>query len=302
MGELHLVDFNDLFVIAVGASMAYIVIEARKASDSFFSILSKMTNIVKSMLLDYKLKPQESEEAVIAQIQYYLSLDYLEKETKGALKLVCDKAEEVMAKARRLDKWLDRKLDFHTKTDYLNVISFDSFLYGVFVLFVGALQNKCGLEIDGLLEVMLLYVALALLHCLVYERMNIKKKWVKIIQPTLFTHGVFIVIALAIGIAYAGEPMLDLSSGWLAILSVIASLIGFITYFFTTIIANIVLLVLTLIRIYGLKISSEVRGQKEDISRYQAELDEIEKRIKGEKLQLFFGDIEGVTSGQGNDS
>jgi len=296
MDNLHLVDFNDLFVISVGVSMAYIVIESRQSSNSFFSILSKITNMVKKMLLDYKMKPQENEEAVIAQIKYYLSLDFLKQETKGALKLVCDKAEEVMAKAYALDQWLDRKLTFHTKTDYLNVISFDSFIYGLFALFVGALQNKCGVKIDGLLEVMLLFIAVALLHCLVYERLEVKLKWVKLLQPTIFTHSVLLAIVFVVGIVNAPTPIIALSNGLLAIFSVMACLIGFITYLLTTIIANIVLLVITFSRITGLKISSEVQIQKDDIARYQEELDEIENRIKSEMPQLSLNDVEGDTS------
>ena len=73
MENLGLVDFNDLFVIAIGVSMAYIVIESRQSGRPFFSILSKITNMVQKMVLDYKTKPQQNEETVISQIKYYLS-------------------------------------------------------------------------------------------------------------------------------------------------------------------------------------------------------------------------------------
>lgn len=44
---IKLVDFNDLFVIAVGLSMAYVVFEGKRQS-SFFHILSKITDTLKN--------------------------------------------------------------------------------------------------------------------------------------------------------------------------------------------------------------------------------------------------------------
>ena len=163
MKYLLLLDFNDLYVIAVGVSMAYIVIESRNGGKSFFSFLSKMTNIVQSIALDYKTRPQQNEELVIAKIKYYLNSDKLQETTKGALDLLCQKAEDVMKSVINLEKWFKHKMAFHTKTDYLDVISCDSFIYGMFVLFVGALQNKCNVEISGLLEWMLVFIAIGLI-------------------------------------------------------------------------------------------------------------------------------------------
>lgn len=50
---IKLVDFNDLFVIAVGLSMAYVVFEGKRQS-SFFHILSKITDTLKNWVLDKK--------------------------------------------------------------------------------------------------------------------------------------------------------------------------------------------------------------------------------------------------------
>ncbi len=49
---LHFVHFNNLYVIAVGLTMAYIVVEANKKDKaSFFSILSSITSYVKEKVL-----------------------------------------------------------------------------------------------------------------------------------------------------------------------------------------------------------------------------------------------------------
>jgi len=296
MENLGLVDFNDLFVIAIGVSMAYIVIESRQSGRSFFSILSKITNMVQKMVLDYKTKPQQNEEAVISQIKYYLNSGRLNQRTAGALTLVCNKAEDVMSSAQELEKWIKHKMEFHTKTDFLNVISYDSFLFGLFVLFVGALQNKCNLQCDGLQEWLLLAMVVSLLHCLVYERLELDNAFKRWTRPNIFTHSVVLAAFLIVGIVRRDAAIVDIETGWLAIFSVIACFIGFIAYLFTTVAANIILLIVNLIKIMMLKINAEVKSQQDDISRYQEELDTIDRAMREENLDNFtFGNSEGET-------
>lgn len=298
MEKLGLVDFNDLFVIAIGVSMAYIVIETRHAGRSFFSILSKITNLVQNWVLDYKTKPQQNEEAVISQIKYYLSSGRLDEQTVGALSLVCNKAEDVMSRVEALEEWIKHKMEFHTKTDFLNVISYDSFLYGLFVLFVGALQNRCGLQCGGLLEWMLLAILACMIHCLLYERLEIDERWKIWSKPNFFTHSILLTVFLIVGIFRYDLPFVNIEVGWLSIFSVIACFIGFIAYLITTVAANIILLVVDLIKIIRMNINAEVRSQKDDISRYQQELNHIDLAMKDENLgsNFAFGISEGKTA------
>lgn len=297
MENLKLVDFNDLFVIAIGVSMAYIVIETRQGGKSFFSILSKITNAVQDWVLDYKTKPQQKEEAVISQIKFYLNSGRLNAQTVGALDLVCRKAEDVMVRVNALENWIKHKMEFHTKTNFLNVISYDSFLFGLFVLFVGALQNKCNLKCEGLLEWMLLAILLCMLHCLLYERLELDRKWKDWSKPTISTHSLVLIVCLIVGVVRCGKPFVDIQAQWLAIYSVFTCFIGFITYLFTTVAANILLLVINLIKIIRLNINKEVRIQRDDISRYQKELDDLDRAMKKEKISdnFAFGNSQGET-------
>lgn len=299
MNNLSLVEFNDLFVIAVGLSMTYIVIESKQTGKSFFSILSKITQIVQTMILDYKAKPQLKEEAVISQIKYYLSTNKLKEQTVGALSLVCDKAEEVMQNVNLLEEWIKRKMEFHTKTDFLSVISYDSFVFGMFVLFIGALQNKCQIQCNGLLEWMLLAMMVSLIHCLVYERLEIDCAWKEWTKPNIFTHSVVLAVCLTLGIIWHDKEYLGLENGWIAIMAVVACLIGFLSYLITTVIANVLLLIATIWKIVCLNIDSKVKSQLSDINRYQKELDDIEKAIKEEDIggQMAFDGTAGVTAG-----
>ena len=296
MEKLLLADFSDLFVIAVGISMAYIVIENHKDGHSFFSILSKLTNVVQSAVLDYKTRPQQNEEAVITKIQYYIGTDQLKETTKGALDLVCRTALDVMSNVKNLEEWYKHKMTFHTKTDFLNVISCDCFIYGIFVLFVGAFQNKCDFACDGLIEWMLLFVLLGLLHCLIFERLEIDGWFLQITKPNIFLHSLMAICLLIIGIIYRNVVFFDFSSGCLSILSVIACFIGFIAYLVTTLIANISLMMIMVVKILCLRIDKKVKEQKDNIGRYQEELNLIDNIFKNENLDSVFTVTGGETA------
>lgn len=282
--DILLVDFNDLFVIAVGLSMAYVFFEGNRQS-SFFHILSKITNVLKNWVLEWKTKPQQQEEAIIAKIDYYLKSDYLKQETQGALKLVSQKAKDVVRNVHELESWSERKLKFHTKTDFLSVISYDCFLFGIFVLFAGVFQNKCQVYIDGLLVVMLLCMLLLLLHCLVVERLEINNKWEKFFEPGFVLHSSILIIALIVGVSYNNE--LDFFckiKNALPICCVVVCFIGFIAYLVMNIVSNIILSGIILYKIFSLNISSNAKTHEEDMRRYQDELNEIDDKLKRENL------------------
>ena len=278
--NLQLVDFNDLFVIAIGMSMAYVVVEK---DTSFFSILSHITALVKNMTLRKKMKPQQQEEAVISRINFYLNSGLLPDTTRGALNLVSKKAEEVMKKIQKLEKWSEHKLEFHTRTYFLNVISCDCFFFGLFSLFVGTFQHYERVCIDGLMQVMLLTLILLLVHCLVFEHLEISG-WKSYAKPRIILHCLLMILALYVGITFLGTPIVPISCGWLAIISVIGCFIGFIAYFIMNIIANITLLCIIISKIIGLDISSEAKGHTDDINRYKPELDKISEQLKNENL------------------
>lgn len=280
---VRLVDFNDLFVIAIGLSMTYVVFEGKRQS-SFFHILSKITETLKNWVLEKKTKPQQQEEAVIAKIDYYLKSGLLKDETKGALGLVSQKAKEVVNKVHKLECWSDSKLKFHTKTDFLSIISYDCFLFGLLVLFIGVFQNKCNIYINGLLEIMLLGILFLLLHCLLFERLEINRKWKKFLQPGFVLHSLIFIIALVSGIYCNKILSPTFGEGVLPICSAIACFISFIAYLITNILSNFVLSIIILGKIFFLKISANAKTHEEDVKRYQQELDEIDNRLKEENL------------------
>lgn len=283
MDNVLLVDFNDLFVLAVGLSMAYVVFKDKRQS-SFFHILVNITESLKNWALDKKTRPQQQEEAVIARISYYMNSGLLQEKTKGALELVAQKANDVVSKVRELEKWISDKIAFHTKTDFLSVISYDCFLFGVFVLFAGVFQNKEHVCVDGLVEVMLFAMTVLLMHCLVFEHLVIDKRWKNFLRPSIVLHNVFLLMALGIGLSCKGTIPFPFSAEVLPVCCVVMCFGGFLAYLLMNILVNILLSVVVLYKIWCLKISSNAKMHETDMARYQVELDRVDGRLKKEKL------------------
>ena len=296
MENLSYIDFNDLFVIAVGILMAYIIIEPKDRKKTFLGFLSIITNKIQSIVLDSKTKPQQKEEEFVSKINYYLNTNRLKDTTKGALSLISINAKEVVINVKNLESWFNSKIKFHTKSEFLNVISCDGFLYGIFVLFIGAL-HKVDVKCDGVVELLLLFMFFSLLHCLICEKIDLQHKLAIFYKPSIFLHASIFLICLIVGVIFCREPIFDIKTGWLAILSVVACFSGFLAYFVMTICANIVLLFVMLFKIHKLNINSAFKNQNNDFNRYQEELDKIDADIKNENIaeQLEISGGEGST-------
>ena len=287
VSKLPLVAFNDLYVIATGLTATYIAF-ASSVKTTFLDILSGFTSHIKEKALKRKEKPQREEETVIAQISYYLKSKLLSPQIEGALVLVASKANEVMEDIRSLEKWANDKQNFHTRSAYLRVISCDCFFWGLFVLFVGVLQDRCSFNINGLLQILLLVMGVCLLHCLLYEHVNIKK-----FKPKIWTHSLVLICALMVGIVYHNQEIFSFGCGVSAILSVAVCFCGFISYFLMNFIVDVILLVVILCKIFFLQITKRVEEQKKDIARYQTELDKIDTTLSQTDLQKDLSVIPG---------
>lgn len=287
MSGLQLSDFNDLYVIAVGVSMAYIVVESKVGKASFFSILSKITTSVKDWLLHRNTKPQQEEEAVITRIDYYLSSGLLSEETKGGLKNISKRAAKEVGKIKDFEEWVSVKLKFHTKTDFLNVISCDCFLYGLFVLFVGAFQNKCGVDVDGLVLMVLIALAILLGHCLWFERLEMSG-WKRFVRPSIPLHCLLLFVALVIGLSRFNITV-SFGSQAIAVSSAFACFSGFLAYLLANIFSNAVLSIIILVKILLLGISTKkARSHNEEIDEYKEELDVIDRQLDEADLAKEF--------------
>lgn len=279
--KINLADFNNLYVIAVGLSMAYIVVEANKKDKaSFFSFLSSITNSVKRRVLAKPNRIKEEEESVITQIEYFFKSNLLKERTAGSLENINIRAKDELDKVKSFNEYVENKLWFHTKTDFLNVISCDCFLYGLFILFAGAFQKICGIYIGGLIVVLLIALVLLLIHCLWFEKLEPNSKIMYYYKPTIIKHVFFLIVALVIGINVNNCTLLsNISSGWLSVFSVLACFIGFIAYLFIVVLSNIVLSAITIKKARSLSPDTAQMHQNE-LNRHRDELDQIENDLR----------------------
>lgn len=211
--------------------------------------------------------------------------------------MISQKAKEIVVEVKELESWFDEKLKFHTKREFLSVISCDGFLYGIFILFVGALQKKTNVECNGIIEILLLFVCVALLHCTIYEKINVRCKIGRLFEPSIALHITLFILCIVIGIVFCSDTLLGINSGWLAIMSVIACFSGFIAYFCMVLVSSLILLFIMLYKIFRLDMKSEIQRQSDDIDRYKEELNAIDAEIKNENLadQFELSGGEGIT-------
>lgn len=284
MSHIQLFDYNDLYVIAVGLSMAYIVIET-KGNTSYLNILTKINTAFKDWLLNLKTLPQQKEEAIITKIDYYLTSGLLEERTAGVLSSISNRAQKEVNKIKNIEQWVITKSAFYTKADFLNIISCDCFLFGLFVLFIGTFQHKENVHIDGLLQIMLSTMCLLIIHCICFDRLKLRAKWLNLLKPSIPLHTFFFAIALIIGTKHIDQPFIsNIDSGWLVVISVFTCFSGFIIYLILNILSNIILAIEILY-----KILSEVSPQKgtehiQELNEYENELNKIDKALKDNDL------------------
>lgn len=277
--NIQLVDFNDLFVISIGLSMAYIVLGNKKEQASFFHVLSQITEYVKNWTLNWKTKSQQEEEAVISQIDYYIQSGLLEEKTEGALELISRNAKEVIQRIHDLEKEIEQSIKRHTTTNYLGVISYDCFIYGIYILFVGVLQNKESVCVDGLMLIMLVTMLVLLIHSLVAEHASFGR-----LAPSYLLHSVVLLMGISISCWYYNQPVEAISTTWLSILSVIVCFSGFMAYLIANIVANIFLAIDGAWKIFWLKMPEKIESHRKDMARYKPELDAIDTQLRSENL------------------
>ena len=188
---------------------------------------------MKNWTLNWKTKSQQEEEAVISQIDYYIQSGLLEEKTEGALELISRNAKEVIQRIHDLEKEIEQSIKRHTTTNYLGVISYDCFIYGIYILFVGVLQNKESVCVDGLMLIMLVTMLVLLIHSLVAEHVNFGR-----LAPSYLLHSVVLLMGISISCWYYNQPVEAISTTWLSILSIIVCFSGFMAYLIANIVAN----------------------------------------------------------------
>lgn len=283
--NLRLVDFNDLFVIAVGVSMAYIVLSRHRMEKPFQTLIFRITNRVRKRLYNRKLDRLFDVVPVIFQIKFYLKTGKLKEETKGVFNLLDEKASEIVSKMNNIDKWIERKQDSHTKMNFFHVISFDCFVLGILALFVGAMNMRKGFDYSNLMEWAVLLTFVELVHCLIYERLELNTSFKSLTRPNVFLHTVLMGVLIILTCFIFKNNLIEDRFDILEIIAVITCFIGFIAYFIYNFFANLVIYLVSISKMKKLKIKDKITDITRDIERYKKELDAIDNDFKNDTFK-----------------
>lgn len=287
--SLALKDFDNLFVIAVGLTATYIAwgLSTKTANPNvslverttFLTIVEEAIRYIKDLALNKKNKIKEKAVNLCAQIEYFEQESGAEK--KGVAAWLHKKVQKIVRRIEDETKKLDQKVTFCSQ--YLRVISFDCFLFGLFALFIGTLQEKCNdfekcdYSIDNLLQIVIFTVWLLLVHCLLFEYIPKKKNHEgktpkeRKVRPTIGLHFFILVIAVALGCRFNDSKIPCLDGNWLVIIAVITCFCGFISYFLINIIVNysrVVILYLKLVFI-----PKEIKAREKEYKDYLSSLE-----------------------------
>lgn len=280
---LQLTDYNDLYTIAVGLSMAYIIVEARMVGKSsslpFFSFLNQLSTSFMEWIIDRKTQPQQKEEQTTARITYYLDSGLLTDRIAGALEHIKNKVRDNLIKVQQLDDRSKERMLYHTKADYLHVISFDSFLFGILLLVIGPIESVHFYNVDSIVCCMNIFMTLSLLHCIVSDKLKIYSGWFK---PRKLVHTLSFIVFLLLSIYLL--PTFELSEypywhSFNLFYALSMCFMGFIAYTICAVCGCSWVCVCSIRQIWNMSLSHVASEHESDLQRYSDELAEVDEQL-----------------------
>lgn len=280
-------DFVNLYAVAVGLSMAYIYVTARSKSErlSFLNFLSDMADWIASLALFLKTKSQKKEESTLARVRYILAQNSVDDEMKGAL---CTIEKMVKKNLKTISDFEERKksaLCNATKAEYLPILSADSFLYGLLLLFFSAVDIKTCYDLNGRMIIMDIFMLLAIIHCVCFDHFSIHSD--NFFRPRLGLHiALFIIVAFFVfsncNINYSfQEPV----HTYYIMFSVPMCFIGFIVYFLISFLVCLFHLIISIFQIIRMPLGKLADNHIELLREYESKLVQQDKQLNDNKLE-----------------
>lgn len=294
-----IVDFNDLFVIAIGLSAAYMLIKTGQQGSTedvlngkFYAVLNNIISSIRKWA--FNLHSQTVNEIIRAQqiADYYDKDESLDKGTWVPLKNLLEKhVRSIEDRMDKVKKWNGESLYRWGRANYFHVLTFDCFCFGIIMLIIGAFEHSRGLDPTILLHWLLYAMLLLSFFCIVYEPINIDTKppIVKWFCPGVVSHFLILLVALVAGSLADNTPWPSLDVNTLALIAAAASFGGFLVYFGVIIIAGIMVSIATFFWTLSVRISS-IRSINRDIS-FIKELTQFTKEYKEGSMDAKFDDL-----------
>ena len=168
-------------------------------------------------------------------------------------------------------------MNYHTKADYLHVISFDSFLFGLLLLIMGPVESAHYYNVDHIVLCMNLFMTLSQLHCLISDRMEIG-----IFKPCKLIHTFLFIVVLIISIYMIPEFDLSEYPHWRSLnifYSLAMCFIGFIAYTFCAVLGCGCACIASSINISKMSLTHIAEEHAEELKRYSNVLEEIDAQL-----------------------
>ena len=296
-----LVDFNDLFVIAIGLSAAYMLIKTEQRNSAeevikvgrFYTILNKITDSISKWTLNSNSKILNEVSKAQQIVDYYDKDESLDKGTWVPLKNLLEKhVRSIEDRMDKVKKWNGESLYRWGRANYFHVLTFDCFCFGIIMLIIGAFEHSRDLDPTILLHWLLYAMLLLSIFCIVYEPINIDTKppIVKWFCPGVVSHFLILLVALIAGSLADNTPWPSLDVNTLALIAAAASFGGFLVYFgVIIIIAGIMVSIATFFWTLSVRISS-IRSINRDIS-FIKELTQFTKEYKEGSMDAKLDDL-----------
>lgn len=228
---LNYESFINIYVIAVGISMAYVFV-SKDRTQTFFRFLGNMSEWFANAVLRMRLKPKEMDSQLKAQIEYYLSLPDLEITLKTKLEVLYRDINKFLTNINVVESQLQTNLNSSTKVKYLNVISFDTFLYGLFIiLLIGFYRCKVTTYTNEMVFILSSLILLFNFHCIICDHIATTKSF---FVPRIISHVIlWLVVLIACYLKFSPNQVefFDNLQNHLVCSSLILCFSGFITYF-----------------------------------------------------------------------
>lgn len=273
--------FSNVYVLAIGFTVAYVLFNPKKNEEDnkfFFSQIIDEIRCWVQRQADKKLYHQKQEESIIAKIRFYLNSELLESETIGALKLIDSKAQNNIDKIQERLRWLDKKLDFHAKSEYLNILAFNSAMYGGLILIIASLQGlNSEVHFGQIIIPFDILLIVSSLHCIISDRFNIKIKPTKMLYFSLFI--IVLIIAFFYRENFTTYHLPQSYDNLLVIISIPLCLIWFIIYFILVSISAIILRINVWFKLKKIRIEDAVNEHNDDLKKYEDEFNQIDKKL-----------------------
>lgn len=294
-----IVDFNDLFVIAIGLSAAYMLIKTGKQGNTedvlngkFYAVLNNIISSIRKWA--FNLHSQTVNKIIKAQqiADYYDKDESLDKGTWEPLKNLLEKhVRSIEDRMDKVKKWNGESLYRWGRANYFHVLTFDCFCFGIIMLIIGAFEHSRGLDPAPLLHWLLYAMVFLSILCIVYEPINIdtKPQIVKWFCPGVVSHFLILLAALIVGSLAGNTPWPSLDMNTLVLIAAAASFGGFLVYFGVIIIAGIIVSTVTFFWTLSVRIRS-IRSINRDIS-FINELTQFTKEHKEGGMDAKLDDL-----------